>query len=339
MCKEMPVEPVDNTTDTHPLFSVIIPCYNVEDRVRECLDSVLNQSVGLENLELIIVDDASTDNTVDVLKEYEERYPDNIAVILCEENGRQGRARNIGLSYASGEWICFVDSDDMIHRQMLEVLHTFIEATAADLVTFKYTSDDGFLKTDIDKTRIDCRFYDLSDSELRRSIVLRNDVVNNSCTQKLYSRSLIDRTGARFAEGVSYEEPLFTYPIRCMADRVAVLDLPLYYYHLNPEGTINKTMSDPSTIADHISTQIQLLDFMRQTDLYDVYKNEIELNSVHCLAWESYFFIKKRGFDFPESLRNSIGELLEERIPDWQNNPYLDELPTEEKLWLDGIQS
>ena len=68
-------------------ISVIIPCYNVEKYIRKCLDSLVNQSIGVEHLELILIDDASTDKTVDILKEYEKRYSDNMMVILCEHNG------------------------------------------------------------------------------------------------------------------------------------------------------------------------------------------------------------------------------------------------------------
>ena len=82
-------------------ISVIIPCYNVKDMVSECLDSIVAQTIGLEHLEIILIDDASADETVSVLKKYEEKYPDNIMLVLCEKNGRQGTARNIGLSYAT----------------------------------------------------------------------------------------------------------------------------------------------------------------------------------------------------------------------------------------------
>lgn len=103
-------------------ISVIVPCYNCAEYVSNCINSILNQTIGFENIELLLIDDASTDNTSDILKKYEERYPDNIGVILCEKNGRQGTARNIGLQYASGEYVSFVDSDDWIRSDMYERL-------------------------------------------------------------------------------------------------------------------------------------------------------------------------------------------------------------------------
>ena len=119
-------------------ISIIIPCYNVEKYIDKCMNSILNQTIGIENLEIILVDDKSTDNTVERLKQYEVAYPEQIMLILCEKNGRQGTARNIGMSYATGEYISFVDSDDWIRKDMYEILMTLIEETNADIVQFDF---------------------------------------------------------------------------------------------------------------------------------------------------------------------------------------------------------
>ena len=85
------------------IISVIVPCYNVEKYVGRCIDSIINQSIGIDNIELILVNDASTDATLDVLSGYEQMYPESIMVINCEQNGKQGTARNIGMMYSTGE--------------------------------------------------------------------------------------------------------------------------------------------------------------------------------------------------------------------------------------------
>ena len=123
-------------------ISVIIPCYNVKDMVSECLDSIVAQTIGLEHLEIILIDDASADETVSVLKKYEEKYPDNIMLVLCEKNGRQGTARNIGLSYATGDFISFVDSDDWIHPVMFKELFDIMNKNDCDVVQLNEPVDD-----------------------------------------------------------------------------------------------------------------------------------------------------------------------------------------------------
>jgi glycosyltransferase involved in cell wall biosynthesis len=106
-------------------ISVIIPCYNVEAYIDRCLESVMSQTIGLEHLEVIAVNDASTDRTLEKLYQWERRFPENIMVITYEKNIRQGGARNIGLQYASGEYIGFVDADDWIDSAMYQKLFIF----------------------------------------------------------------------------------------------------------------------------------------------------------------------------------------------------------------------
>ncbi len=310
-------------------FSVIVPCYNVESRVGKCLDSLLNQSMGSENLEIILVDDSSTDGTVAVLQEYEKKYPDNIALILCEENGRQGRARNIGLSYATGEYVNFVDSDDEVHKDMYKAFTEILEKEPdAEIISFDFFNDEKKLGVEIS---LDYKKYDLGSDEERRNILFREDIINNSFTRKLYKKELLDSTGVRFPEGVSYEEPLFTYPLRFFAKHLIATSLPLYFYHLNAEGTINARMKDPSTITDHLSVQLQLLDFMRAQPFYETFSSEIELQFLHCFVYETFCFMQGRDITMPAELMKSISGIVREKIPKWAENPYLNSVPKEEK--------
>ena len=94
--------------------SVIVPCYNAAEYLDRCMEHLLKQTIGTENMEIILIDDASTDDgaTLGLLTAYEEKYPDTILVIALEENMRQGGARNIGISYAGGEYLVFCDADD-----------------------------------------------------------------------------------------------------------------------------------------------------------------------------------------------------------------------------------
>ena len=107
-------------------ISVIIPCYNAENVLDNCLESLTAQTIGIENLEIILVNDASTDGTYDRLCQWEQKYPDSIMVINCTENGRQGRARNIGLEYAGADYIGYMDIDDIAEPEMFEELYKFI---------------------------------------------------------------------------------------------------------------------------------------------------------------------------------------------------------------------
>lgn len=313
-------------------FSVIVPCYNVEDRVEKCLDSLLNQSIGRENLEIILVDDASTDGTAAILKEYESKYPESIALILCEENGRQGRARNIGLSYATGDYISFVDSDDEIHTEAYRILDKILsEENDVDIISFGFFNDSEGMAAKIMPEDVVHQRYDIVQTDDRREILFREDIINNSCWRKIYKRDLIERSRVRFAEGVSYEEPLFTYPLRYFAMSVISTALPLYYYHLNENGTINSRLKDPSTITDHMSVQLQLLEFMRGQSFFDTFRSEIELQFLHSFVYETFCFMQGRGITMPAELMKSISDIVKQQVPNWKENPYLEMIPKEEK--------
>lgn len=310
-------------------FSAIVPCYNVEKRVEKCLNSLINQSIGRENLEIILVDDASTDGTVDILKEYEAKYPENIALILCEENGRQGRARNIGLSYATGDYVNFVDSDDEVHKDMYRAFEEILEREPdAEIISFDFFYDEKKLG---DEIVAEYKKYDIRSDEERRSILFREDIINNSCTRKLYKKTLLDQSGVMFPEGVSYEEPLFTYPLRYFAKHLISTSLPLYYYHLNADGTINSRMKDPATITDHMSVQLQLLEFMRGQSFFDTFRSEIELQFLHSFVYETFCFMQGRGITMPAELMKSISDIVKQQVPNWKENPYLEMIPKAEK--------
>ena len=106
-------------------FSIIIPFYNVEKYIRDSIESIINQTFGFEkNIQMILIDDGSTDNSLNIALEYESRYPENIR-ILQKNNEGQACARNLGLKYAKGKYVNFLDSDDYLSRNTLKEVFNF----------------------------------------------------------------------------------------------------------------------------------------------------------------------------------------------------------------------
>lgn len=303
-------------------ISVIIPCYNVKDMVSECLDSIVAQTIGLEHLEIILIDDASADETVSVLKKYEEKYPDNIMLVLCEKNGRQGTARNIGLSYATGDFISFVDSDDWIHPDMYKVLVDIMNKNECDVVQFRYmeTKDKPEeMSRAIDN--IDYKIVDYSCN--RKEKLLNSQILNESCTTKLYRKSLIDCANVRYAEGVAYEEPMFTYPMKFYVNKVAVTETKLYYYRYNEKGTKLSYMNNPSTMVQHLQVQLNVYLTMLQSDFFNEYKDEIDLYFIHSFYAETFYFMAGRGMPMLAVMLRYMAKTVKEYVPDYRNNPYI----------------
>ena len=121
--------------------SVIIPCHNAAKWLPQCFLSLVQQSIGIDGLELIFVDDASDDEgaTWALLEEFERAYPESIMIIHLEENLRQGGARNVALGYATGEYLAFVDADDFVEKDFLEKGYRRAMASDADIVPVSYT--------------------------------------------------------------------------------------------------------------------------------------------------------------------------------------------------------
>ena len=111
--------------------SLIVPVYNMEQYLVKCMDSLVNQT--LETIEIVCVDDGSTDRSYAILKQYEEAYPDKV-VVLRKENGGQATARNLGIQKSTGRYIGFVDSDDYVHTSMFEMMYQVMEEKHCDLV-------------------------------------------------------------------------------------------------------------------------------------------------------------------------------------------------------------
>ena len=115
-------------------ISIIVPVYNVEDYLRNTLDSIVSQSFGLENLEVVLVDDKSTDGSADIIREYVDKYDNFKGIFFDEGSGFPGKPRNVGLEHATAEYIMFLDSDDWLEENACEVLYESIVDEDADNV-------------------------------------------------------------------------------------------------------------------------------------------------------------------------------------------------------------
>ena len=180
-------------------LSIIVPVYNMaaEGKLNYCMDSLVNQTV--EDYEILAVDDASTDSSPDILREYERKYPSKVKVFTNSRNKRQGGAKNEGLRAAQGEWVGFIDSDDWVTPDFYEKLIRKGEDTGADLVGCDYTlvSEHTFKtgsvvqNNTLDQTGV-------LDKEKHKSLLMRM----GSMVIKVYRRQVIADNRLDFPEGI-----------------------------------------------------------------------------------------------------------------------------------------
>ena len=307
-------------------ISIIIPCYNVEKYIDYCLESLFNQTIGIEQLEIILVDDFSTDHTREILMRYESKFPENILVICNEQNIRQGACRNNALQYATGDFISFVDGDDWLDLRMYEILLAVMEQFPdADMVQFLHKNEEKEQRFCSDIIG-DVKYYKYDSAEARKNMLLNSNILNESCTNKLYRRRvLFDENGdlrSYYGEGVVYEEPLFTYPLKFYVGATCKLDMPLYIYRHNQQGTINNIMVDTNRTYDHLAVQKTLFLKMRESEFYETYKTEIDFYFLHAFCVEPFFFLKYRNQEMPVDMLQTILAVTKEIFGCIPDNPY-----------------
>lgn len=212
-----------------PLISVIVPVYNVEKYVGRCLNSIIHQSYT--NLEIIVVNDGSTDNSLSVCEEYEAK--DKRIKLITQENRGLSGARNTGLRNYTGEYVTFVDSDDWIHRNMVEFMYNLLVRNKSDMskcgnfrvseMTNLEKSPDGY--EDVVYTRNEFLELFLSGTY-------------TACWSRLFRKDVI--YGFKFPEGLNCEDFIYMYEVIRRINTVAVNEFPLYYYFVREDSIVNQ---------------------------------------------------------------------------------------------------
>ena len=215
-------------------LSVIIPVYNVEQYLRQCLDSL--GVLGREDIEILLVNDGSTDSSRGICKEYQERFG-NI-VVIDKENGGLSDARNKGTEVAKGGYICYVDSDDWMEPDAIDVLYHFAVDYNCDVVegSFFYAFDDHLEHND--------RYFKANDEpfvltryEAMRELI-KNLYVKNFAWGKIYKSSIVK--SHPFPFGKYFEDSYWQHLIIHDCDRYGVIPRPLYYYRQRANSISNK---------------------------------------------------------------------------------------------------
>ncbi len=306
--------------------SVVVPCYNVSAYLGRCVESLVKQTIGIENIEIILVDDASTDDgaTWEVIMKYEEEYPNTIIAIPLEQNMRQGGARNIGITYASGEYLMFVDSDDWLALEAME--HAYQRAKEYDVDVVEYRMEKVTDDTDfslLSPTEGSGSYLLELDKDERRKayLITDNEGVPNCCTQKLYRLSMIKDKHIQFAEYLIYEEVLFTIPVRLYEERHYFLDEVLYFYYMSPGSTMRGVWDAPR--LDNVLVWIHLVKDLEKRGFLQRYQEEIAY-LFFCWGYVlTMVMVIRRGYALTVDVLEFFVNTMLRYFPDIRKNPYL----------------
>ena len=305
--------------------SVIVPCYNVAVYLDKCMEHLLKQTIGIDNIEVILVDDASTDDgaTWEIIRRYEKKFPNAIIAVQLQQNMRQGGARNIGISYASGEYLMFVDSDDWIALETIE--HVYQKAKEYDADVVQYRMQDVYgnaMDMPAPKDGGGSCLVEINSEEERKAFLFDTQyALINNCWRKLYRMSMVQDNHIKFAEHLMFEEPAFTLPVLLYEKRHYFLDEVLYFYHITPNGTMTGNWDTHKT--DVVQVWMILIDDMKKRGLLQKYYLEIEyLFFIFGYAYNIGIVIQKGYILTPDEVRFFVDTVFE-LFPNMRDNPYL----------------
>ena len=216
--------------------SIIVPVYKAESYLHDCIDSILSQTFS--DFELLLVDDGSPDNCLAICREYAAK--DSRITVFSQENQGQAAARNLALKYAAGEWLCFVDSDDCIHPQMVALLYDAAQKSGAAISQCRMLEAVERPK-DFDRPRCgDFTTYEMDEATLVALFDRGEYPAWVSCA-KLIKRELVE--GYPFTPGRVYEDNEAVCRWVCQAGKLADLNEDMYFYRGNPNSTTKADFS------------------------------------------------------------------------------------------------
>ena len=286
-------------------ISVIVPVYKVEEYLRKCLDSLVNQT--LKDIEIIVVNDGSPDNSNDIILEYAGKYP-NVKAFKKDNSGLSD-TRNYGIKHAKGEYITFVDSDDWVKLDMYEKLYNKAKEKDYDIVTsdinYVYPDHNEIIYTDPKKDTTD----------IRRVFI---NLYPTVCT-KIFKRELFIKNKLEFKSGVWYEDVEMMYRMLPLVNSIGVVHEDFYQY-LQREKSITSTIS--LKIYDYINNFNGLIDYYKENNYYEKYYKELEYAYVR-YAYAT--FIKTcLGYDKSEYLKavDVAIKNVYEHFPKYRRNKY-----------------
>lgn len=306
--------------------SVIVPCHNSSEYVETCIKHLVSQTIGLDNMEIILVDDASDDGgkTVDILMKYEAMYPDSIMVIKLTENVRQGGARNVAIGYTSGEYIAFCDSDDWLRDNALEFLYNIASGNDADEVEFDMFG--AFSKEEISKLENESaeipdeiKFVEITDINDRKWNIFREDS-NLGHPSKMYRGDMIRDNNVRFMEGGAFEEPAFTLMVRFLEKRYVRIHVPLYCVYIHQNSTVQSDY-EPRKF-DNARTHDFLYRNLCEKGFLQDYGDEVRYLFWYWYYLNTMLFAVDRGVFFKEDELIVMQNRVREVVTDIGNNPY-----------------
>lgn len=290
-------------------ISVIVTCYNIEKFIGKCLTSIKKQTIN--NYEVIIVDDGSTDNSANVIKKIIKN--DKRFQYYKKKNGGVSTARNYGLKKAKGDFICFIDGDDYLEKDYLEILYSAVSSGEYDFSI--------------------CNIKRVYKNKISLNQIARSDAVEckyPALWNKMCKKELIDKYNIKFLENIWYEDLAFGAEVYLVCNDFIVTDSYIYNY-IQHENSLSRATDD--RIFDIYKITEEIEEFAKKNNVYESKFSTIEFISIyHILVGTIYraSFHKK----FSSKLIKEIYLRVIEKYPNWNKNKHIKNLPLFYRIYL-----
>lgn len=291
-----------------PTVSVIVPVYNAEKFLSRCLESLIKQT--LEGLEIVIINDGSTDKSQEIIDEYRNKH--NNVVVYTQENVGIAETRNVGLSKATGEYIGFIDSDDYAESTMFEKMYNQAKMENAEIVVsnFEWVHENGNRKLQKEGPY-------LGGKEM---------IIHLFATlwNKIYKTDWVKETGLQFPKGNRYEDAYFLYCLAPQVEKIVFIEETFVSYVQHSQSithTHNNQVKNMITVFELIS------EYYKENGWYEIYHEELEY--VHIRFFLGNSFLRSAQIKDSKDREETIllgWDLLNREFPNWNKNKYLKQL-------------
>ena len=299
-------------------LSIIVPVYGVEKYIDKCLNSLVKQS--LKEIEIIVVNDGTKDNSQKIIDKYVKKYPDKIKSYI-KENGGQGSARNYGLKKTTGEYIGYVDSDDFVEKDMYKKLYNKAKENNYEIVVCgNYNVSEDYQNKNIDA------FINNYNTDLENIFFGKMAVWN-----KIYKRDILIKNKLEFKEKVWYEDLAFTLKAIMNSNTFAFIDEPLYDYLIREGSTMNNS---------NVQRNLEILDAFNDILSYIQHnKKEEYFNKIEFLAIDHIYIsaiVRVLKADSDKNIKKETIEKLinymNKNFPNYKSNKYINTLSKNRKI-------
>lgn len=302
-----------------PKVSIIVPVFNVEKYIDKCLNTLINQT--LQDIEIIIVNDGSTDGSEKIIQNYIENNT-NIIKYVKKENGGLSDARNYGMQFATGDYICFLDSDDYVDVTIYEKMYNKAIKENCDYVEcdfiWKYENkevkDNGYMYKD--------KYEMLANAR----VVAWN---------KLIKRSLIEENEIKFPKGLRYEDVEFFYKLLPYINKFGFVKENLIYY-IQRQNSIVKTQNERTKEIFIVLENV--IDYYKTKGIYEKYKTELEYSCTRLLLCSSFLrIVKIENKKIRKQQLEDTWKNLNKMFPEWKKNQILKKQKNKKNMYIKSV--